>query len=320
VIAASVHGVEVLVDCDDERLLPWHEYLGDLAPHSLLNQFHRIQIASASHGAPALAIRQRDRKKPTVVIRSDLVTVEGDLLLLEKTCRDRRFTILGTVGVLFRTILRELERASVLTLHASALYDATRHEVVAILGASGAGKTPVMLAGLSQGYQLLGTDHVHLSLVNGCVALLKGGVRDNVYPGSLIGFAPLADVPAAIPVEAWFAAKQSVDLSKWQADVDAIVDPRIRFVAPSLSSVHERQRRVSRDMQELQSYLYDNATEKLAQRVPLYDGAVEMAPINDAALSTRRSELLRAWLAAARIQSFDEFRGPAAAAGKVFLP
>jgi hypothetical protein len=315
VICATLHGVHVYVDCEN-RLLPWPQYLGEPAQYSLLNQFQGIAITSAAIGTPALVIRQRDQEGATVVVNADVVTARGNFAVLEQKCRDRRFTLLGTVGVFYRTMLRELERSSVVTLHAAALYKPKQHEVVVILGSSGAGKTPCMLAGLAAGYQLFGTDHVHLSVVSGRAALLKGGVRDNVYPATLMAFPSLAHVPE--PVRA--NTKQCVDLSQWQTDADRIIDPVVQFVAPRSSTSHDGGSRPSRGMHALQSRLYANATEKLAEYVALYDGTVEMAPVNNQALSVRRMELLRSWLSVARIRGFEGVCEPTEAEREVLLP
>ena len=76
--------------------------------------------------------------------------VQGDLSRLEREGHDKRWFLLGNIGLWFRWALTVQERYGIYSLHASSIYKPDDDELLVIVGKAGAGKTVYLLESLER--------------------------------------------------------------------------------------------------------------------------------------------------------------------------
>jgi hypothetical protein len=252
------------------------EYFSDRVPQSLLTDYHRVDEVPWAEGVDAeVRVLDVPGLAPDIAAGPDRVVAAGDWTALEAAASDRRYTLFGNLGFLFRYAIHALERHhDTWSFHASAMVDGDG-VLWLIPGGAGAGKTVFLLEGLRRGWTIFSTEMTHFRLTPGGYELSKGSLFDNVRPGTLLHDFPdvaerlgLTLVPARDP----WGSKIALDLGHVQTPADTLASPPLRIVHPKVESGRARAVVTRLDRRPaLAKLLFDNASEKQGGTVLLYD-------------------------------------------------
>jgi hypothetical protein len=201
--------------------------------------------------------------------------VQGDLARLEREGRDRRWTLLGNLGLFFRYALTVQERHGIYSLHASSIYKPEEAELLVIVGKAGAGKTVYLLEALARGYQIFSTEMTYFRLEPKRVVFYRGALMDNIRVGSFVyDFPQTAErLQLELPqVESPWEAKISVDLYGATTDTAELVNPTLSFIFPRIEAGREHSlvNDVARP-RTLTRLLFDSISEKIGATTLLYE-------------------------------------------------
>lgn len=298
---------------NNRALITSPEYFRDPVPQSLLTDYHRVDEVPWDGGRAGvdaeIVVLDAPGAAPTIACAAERAVAVGDWTALEAANSDRRYSLFGNLGFLFRYAIAVLERAhDTWSFHASAMVD-DAGDLWLIPGGAGAGKTVFLLEGLSRGWTIFSTEMTHLRLTPGGYEFYKGSLFDNVRPGTL-----LYDFPGAIErlgldrrrLEAagdpW-RAKLALDLGQAQTPADVLVSPSLRIVHPKVESGRDRATVAPIDRREtLVKLLFDSATEKHGGTVLLYD-RLPLPSLDAPELMARRLAAMTALVGRAAIKS-----------------
>ncbi|MFQ6077071.1 MAG: hypothetical protein ACE5Z5_13240 [Candidatus Bathyarchaeia archaeon] len=253
--------------------------------------------------------------EPHVIVTEDRVTTVGDWSSLERTTRDIRYSLLANQGLLFRFILTVLEREyGIYNFHACALYDEGENRMVVALGERGSGKSALMLAALDRGlFKLFGTEIVHIGITNKGVTFYKGTLRNNVRAGHLIyDFPKIAEeigVKFAELDDPW-GTKVGVDLHRYGAESDVVVDPEIVFVIPRIEEESTACRFSEADKRKSVRTLMENLCDKITTLAVMYE-SVPIGSLDTPWLMRRRLKFVERLMNEGRVtEVVSLFAGP----------
>src|SRR5207247_4450164 len=101
------------------------EYFADRLPQSLLTDYHRVDDVGWADGIDAeVRVLDTPGLAPAITLAPDRVLAVGDWTALEAAASDRRYTLFGNLGFLFRYAIHALERYhDTWSFHASAMVD-----------------------------------------------------------------------------------------------------------------------------------------------------------------------------------------------------
>ena len=267
---------------NNRELLTRSEYFADRVPQSLLTDYHRIEDVPWDGAMPGplgvdaeIRILDTPGLDPAITLEPDRVLAVGDWTALEAANSDRRYSLFGNLGFLFRYAIHALERYhDTWSFHASAMVD-DKGDLWLIPGGAGAGKTVFLLEGLQRGWTIFSTEMTHLRLTDGGYEFYKGSLFDNIRLGTL-----LYDFPAVVdrlgltlpPSPDPWGSKIALDLGHVQTPADVLMSPSLRIVSPKVESGRDRAVVTRLDRREkLVKLLFDNASEKHGGTVLLYD-------------------------------------------------
>ncbi len=285
------------------------EYFRDRVMQSLLTDYHRVDdIPWEGPGAVDAEIEVLDvpGTTPAIALAHDRVLATGDWTAAEAAASDRRYTLFGNLGFLFRYTIFALERYhDTWSFHASAMVD-EKGDLWLIPGGAGAGKTVFLLEGLARGWTIFSTEMTHLRLTGGGYQFYKGSLFDNVRLGTLLyDFPAVAErLGLTLPEsrDPW-GTKIALDLGHVQTPADVLVSPSLRIVNPKVESGRERAIVGRLDRREtLAKLLFDNATEKHGGTVLLYD-RLPLPSLDTPELMARRLGAMHGLLDRATIKS-----------------
>ncbi len=199
-------GVQVLdarlgLVSNNGELIRRPEYFTAQVQQSLLTDYHAIEEIPYGPDLDAeILILDEKEAPPRLLLGEDRVVAVGDFTALEASVLDRRYTLFGNLGFLYRYIIYALEKHHrTYTFHASAMLDEATGESWLISGPAGAGKSCLLLAGLTRGFTVFSTEMTHLRLGDGGYRFYKGSLFDNVRVGNLTHDFPGAARGAAPP-------------------------------------------------------------------------------------------------------------------------
>ena len=295
---------------NNRELITRSEYFTDRVPQSLLTDYHRVDDLPWD-GGPAgvdaeIRIIDTPGLAPAIALEPDRVLAVGDWTALEATNSDRRYSLFGNLGFLFRYAIHALERHhDTWSFHASAMVD-DKGDLWLIPGGAGAGKTVFLLEGLARGWTIFSTEMTHLRLTAGGYEFYKGSLFDNIRLGTLLYDFPavLERLGTELPVskDPW-GSKIALDLGHVQTPSDVLVSPSLRIVNPKVESGRDRAVVTRLDRREkLVKLLFDNATEKHGNTVLLYD-RIPVPSLDTPALMARRLGAMQALVDRATIKS-----------------
>lgn len=284
------------------------EYFTAQVQQSLLTDYHAIrEIPYARDLDAEILILDEKEAPPRLLLGEDRVVAVGDFTALEASVLDRRYTLFGNLGFLYRYIIYALEKHHrTHTFHASAMLDEATGELWLIPGPAGAGKSCLLLAGLTRGFTVFSTEMTHLRVEEGGYRFYKGSLFDNVRVGNLTHDFP--EVAARLkvtlpPVADVWATKIALDLAPVQTARDILESPPLRIVypkvesgrtAPVVTAIQPRER--------LAKLLFDSATEKHGQTVLLYE-CLPVLALDTPELARLRLEAMLALVDRAEIRS-----------------
>jgi len=327
--AIRVIKAEVGLASNNRSLIHDPEYF-EGAPHPVMmagegyliqGQWANFQLHPADYRPPPsldgyFTILDYGDAKPHVSISGDTVTAVGDWSKLEATTSDKRYSLLGNQGLLFRFILTLLERRhGVYNFHACALYHEDEDRMLVALGERGSGKSALMLAALDRGlFKLFGTEIVHVAVTDEGVTFYKGTLRNNARVGHLIyDFPRVADAIGVkfSKLEDPWGTKVQVNLERYGTKSDVIVDPEIIFVIPRI----EEDSRVCRfgeirERRRVVRPLLENLCDKITSLALIYEN-VPVGSLDDPYLMRRRLEFVEKLMSKGRnIRTLSLFASP----------
>lgn len=227
--------------------------------------------------------------------------VQGDLSRLDREGHDRRWSLLGNVGLFFRYALTVQERHGIHAFHASSIYKPHDDELLVIVGKAGAGKTVYLLEALVRGYQIFSTEMTYFRLVPEGVVFYRGALMDNIRVGNFVYDFPLAAerLRLELPeVENPWEVKISVSLHGVTTEQTELVNPKLSFIFPRIEAgrghaiVHD----VARP-RTLTRLLFDSASEKIGGTTLLYE-ELPVTGLDSPALAKARWEAVSQLVAA----------------------
>jgi hypothetical protein len=288
------------------------EYFRDRVPQSLLTDYHRVDDVPWDELHPVDAridVVDAAGAAPAITLGPDRVLAVGDWTACEAAASDRRYTLFGNLGFLFRYAIYALERYhDTWSFHASAMVD-DKGDLWLIPGGAGAGKTVFLLEGLGRGWTIFSTEMTHVRLTGGGYEFYKGSLFDNIRLGTLLYDFPRVlerlglTLPELSSIGDPWGTKIALDLGHVQTPADVLLSPSLRIVAPKVESGRDRAIVGRLDRREkLVKLLFDNATEKHGGTVLLYD-RLPLPSLDTPELMTRRLAAMRGLVERATIKS-----------------
>ncbi|MBC8263599.1 MAG: hypothetical protein H8E47_05685 [Anaerolineales bacterium] len=227
--------------------------------------------------------------------------VQGNLSRLDRQGRDRRWSLLGNIGLFFRYALTVQERHGIYALHASSIYKPHDDELLVIVGKAGAGKTVYLLEALARGYQIFSTEMTYFRLTLRGVVFYRGAVMDNIRVGNFVYDFPQAAERLALelpPVENPWEAKISVSLQGATTEGAELLNPKLSFIFPRIEA--GREHAIVHDVarpRTLTRLLFESASEKIGSTTLLYE-ELPVAGLDSPALAQARWETVSRLVAA----------------------
>lgn len=257
-----------------------------------------------------------DVSTPSIFIDKDAVVAIGKWSSLERQALDKRYTLLGNQGPLFRFILTVLERKhGIYSFHASGLYSEEKNELVIALGERGSGKSALMLSALEKGlYKLLAGEILHVEISGNDIIFYRGSPRNNVRAGHLI-----FDFPALMGkiglklsnlADPW-GTKIQVNLEKYMTKSSQVVNPQIILVIPRIEEQNEYYRfNYIENKNKLKRVLIENISDKIRTLSLIYD-SIPVNSLDDPELLIKRYEFVKKFIEKANIKkALSLYAGP----------
>ena len=264
----------------------------DVLQSLLTNEYQISDVAFAQNLDAYIYVCDLPYTPPSVGVTDKELWIAGNLSELDVKMVDRRYGLFGNLGLFFKYCLTTLERYhDIYSFHASAMYVPWQNELILILGGPGAGKTVLLLEGLTRGYQIFATEMTHFQFgPEGCV-FFKGSLLDNVRIGNLV-----YDFPEAIQrlklelpeVKDVWGTKVVANLRSATTKEDMIVNPRVTLLFPRIEA--GRDTAIIQDItdeRKLIMMLFGSATEKVAGTILLY-GSVPVGSLDTPDLMRKR--------------------------------
>jgi hypothetical protein len=201
--------------------------------------------------------------------------VQGDLSRLEREGHDKRWSLMGNVGLFFRFALTVQERHGIYSLHASSIYKPEDNELVVIVGKAGSGKTVYLLDSLERGYQVFSTEMTYFSVEPERVVFYRGALMDNIRMGSFIYDFPVAARRLGLTLpetdDPW-EMKISVSMHTAATEKTELVNPTISFLFPRIETGHEHAlvHEIS-SPRTLIRLLFESLSEKIGSTTLIYE-------------------------------------------------
>jgi hypothetical protein len=227
--------------------------------------------------------------------------VQGDLGRLDREGRDRRWSLLGNIGLFFRYALTVQERHGIYAFHASAIYKPDGDELMVIVGKAGAGKTVYLLEALARGYQIFSTEMTYLRLEPESVIFYRGALMDNIRVGNFVYDFPQAAERLGLnlpQVENPWETKISVSMAEVTTEQAELLNPKLSLIFPRIEA--GREHAIVHDVarpRTLTRLLFENASEKIGSTTLLYE-ELPLAGLDSPELAQARWEAVSQLVAA----------------------
>jgi len=287
---------------------------------SLLTAFHQIAPFNSVHPNPPVdgTIEVTENSSLTRISfdwQNDALLLEGPLLQLDQKCSDRRYTLWGNLGLLYRFTLYLLEKYHHLySLHACSLYDEQENQLLVVAGGAGSGKTVFLLSGLAHGLRLFSTETTHFQLKGDKIIWFKGSLIDNIRPATLEKYFPFfLPSRSGLPASSAYKGKVAIDFSSFQTSFDDVSDlKRLIFIFPHVEEGWPQRKEESLPhLPEAARRLYTNISSKLSESIILYD-SLPVVGWDEPELAQKRWSTLQALLTSSLpIISLNIFSSPA---------
>ena len=226
-------------------------------------------------------------------IEGNELFVRGPITQLEGEVKDRRWSLLGNIGLWYRFALYIQELRGIFSLHAAAIYKPGEHELIVVVGKAGSGKTVFLLEAIKRGYQVFSTEMTYFSLIPEGIRFYRGALFDNIRVGTL-----LYDFPDAVDrigielpsVRNPWDHKISIDMHHLSTSQSELDNPDLSILFPKIEKGIERAIvKDIPDQSELARLLFVSASEKIGSTFLLYE-ATPIGGLDNHNLATRRWE------------------------------
>jgi len=201
--------------------------------------------------------------------------IQGDISRLEAEGSDKRFFILGNMGIWFRFILAVQELFGIFSLHASSIYKPEQNELLLIAGKAGAGKTVFLLESILRGYQIFSTEMTYFKFGANGVKFLRGALMDNIRLGAFThDFPEVAErLGLNLPqVDKPWSKKICVDMHAVTTQNEQLINPTLSIIFPRIEMGYEHA--IVEEIPQprpLIRMLYDVAAEKIGATFLMYE-------------------------------------------------
>lgn len=270
---------------------------------SLRTAFYQVKILSQNYltQEPDGQIKVEDVPEEKNLFfhrEEDFLLLKGPISFWEEKCSDKRYTLWGNLGLLYRFTLYLLEKKHDLySLHACSLYDVEQNHLWIIAGGAGSGKTIFLLSGLEAGLKLFSTETTHFQVKEDKVTWFKGSLLDNVRVRTLEKYFPYF-LSSSFPISPPYKGKVAIDLSSFQTPFDKVDDlKRVTFIFPHIEEGWStREERKINNKKEMAQLIYANISSKLSESIILYD-SLPIIGWDESALAQKRWEAAKTLLA-----------------------
>jgi hypothetical protein len=253
------------------------EFFSEYHMQCLLTDVYRVNDVAFGPDLDAyLYLIDQPDVPPSIRVTDRELWCAGPFSQLDAAMVDRRYSVFGNLGLFFKYSMATLERRhGIYSFHASAMYIPDRNELIGVIGGAGAGKTVLILEGLTRGFQIFSVEMLHFAFRDEGVVFFKGALMDNIRVGNLIYDFPKAverlkiDIPEVADV---WGTKIAVDCEPATTEKDVIVNPKVTLLFPRIEA--GRDSAIVGDVTsrtKLKHMLFNSATEKIGGTVLLYE-------------------------------------------------
>lgn len=245
--------------------------------------------------------------EPSILIDEDKIVSVGDWSMLEEKAMDKRYTLLGNQGLLFRFILTTLERKhGIYNFHACALYNEESNEMLFALGERGSGKSALLLSALDKGlFKLFATEIVHVKITGGDITFYRGTPRNNVRAGHLLyDFPKIAEkigVKLSELQDPW-GTKIQINLESYGAKSHVVINPKVTLIIPRIEEYNKTcQYSYIKDMRKVKRLLMENICDKITSLALIYE-TIPIGSLDDPTLMRKRLAFVKKFTDEERIE------------------
>ncbi len=256
------------------------EFFSEYKMQCLLTDVYRVDDIPFGPNLDAyLYLIDMPNVPPSIRVTDREMWCAGPFTELDARMADRRYSVFGNLGLFFKYSMATLERRhGIYSFHASAMYVPERNELIAVIGGAGAGKTVLILEGLSRGYQIFTVEMLHFAFRDEGLVFFKGALMDNIRVGNLVYDFPRAAERLQIEIpevkDVW-GTKIAVDFQPMAPESDVIVNPKLTLLFPRIEA--GRDPAIINDItnrSKLKWMLFNNATEKIGGTNLFYEAVM----------------------------------------------
>ncbi|MEM2178259.1 MAG: hypothetical protein QXI49_06215 [Candidatus Methanomethylicaceae archaeon] len=285
--------------------------------HSLQANFHIKNIEYNPQELDAyFHVYNYKNIKPIISIKENEVLAIGDWLTLEIKATDKRFSLFGNLGLLFRFTLKLLEnKYNIFNFHACALYNEKENKILLALGERGSGKTALLLSAITRSdFKIFATEIVPIELKDDEVIFYKGTLRNNVRIGNLLYDFPeiMEDLKLKFKkIDDPWGTKIQINLEKYAVKEDVIINPEIIIVIPRIEEYNQKcQFNYIKDYNKLKRIFIDNISDRIRSLSIIYD-KIPIGEIDNIEATDKRINFVENFLNKAKIlKALTLFAGP----------
>jgi len=274
--AVRIAQARIGIVSNNEELVTESRYFEGQVMESLLTNIHSIEPIPYTNDLDAYFVAIDDPNiPPQVRVTERVLLATGDFSRYERECSDNRYSLFGNLGLFFKYLLVTLERYhEVYSFHASSMFSPSRKTLLLVVGGPGAGKTVFLLKGIESDWQIFSTEMTHFKFTDQGYVFYMGSLFDNIRLGTLIYDFPEANKKLKVEmpdVDDVWGHKIAIDMRHIAAK-PFYINPQVTIVDAKIESGRDTSivKTITRK-EKVVKLLFDNATEKFASTVILYD-------------------------------------------------
>ncbi len=298
----------------DTDLITYGNYFSTDHVESLLSDYGEItDLPSNSESNSSLFI-VNSKDTIDVVIDDNKAIAIGDFTNFERQMEDKRFTLLGNQGLLYRLILSTLEKNyGIYSFHANALYNENTHELTIFFGGPGSGKSPALMAGLCKNLKVFGTELVHFSIRGDDLIFYRSACYDNIRPQCIHEDFPELGTVLKVPALENFYSPSSkflLDMQDYSTKDAIIKNPHLRMIIPKVEMGRHPvicNKEINTD--NMAKLIFDNLSEKICSSFTMYN-RIAVPGFDSSKQASSRLEASRLLVGKAALQSIEIYIAP----------